>query len=98
MNLPGRLRLTTLGDVLGAVFRDGATGVVELTEAVGASAGRVHRVHVQGGLVVEVETKIRTPRLGEILLLRGVLPPAALGRLEARLAFFPERRAGELLV
>jgi hypothetical protein len=55
MNLPGQLRLTTLGDVLGAVYREGATGVIELVEG-GANAGTLHRIFIVGGLVGDVES------------------------------------------
>jgi hypothetical protein len=98
MNLPGRLRLTTLGDVLGTVYREGATGVVELTESHGPRAGSVHRIHVAAGLVAHVETSISTARLGEVLRKKGTLSDAALARLVARLPLFPQSRAGELLV
>lgn len=54
MQLPGRLRLTTLGDVLGALHRERATGVLELTECDGARAGVTHRLHLVHGLVAEV--------------------------------------------
>ena len=70
MRLPGRLRLTTLGDVLGALHRERATGVVELTEQAGPTAGRVHRVHVDAGLVVFVggeETARSDLERGELL-------------------------------
>lgn len=98
MNLPGRLRLTTLGDVLGAVYREGATGVLELTEATGPRAGSVHRIHVAAGLVAHVETPISTARLGEVLRKKGTLSDAALARLVLKLSLFPHKRAGELLV
>jgi hypothetical protein len=98
MNLPGRLRLTTLGDVLGAVCRDGATGVLELTEAHGPFAGAIHRVHVAAGLVAHVETHIATARLGEVLRRLGLASDAALARLAAKILLLPHERAGEILV
>ena len=98
MNLPGRLRLTTLGDVLGTLYRDGVTGVLELTEPHGAHAGAAHRVHVAGGLVTHVETHAVTARLGEILRRLGLVNDAALGRLASRLTLLPHLRSGELLV
>jgi DnaJ domain len=98
MNLPGRLRLTTLGDVLGTVYRDGVTGILELTESHGSRSGSVHRIHVAGGLVAHVETPISTARLGEVLRKKGILGDAALARLGARISLFPHKRAGELLV
>lgn len=56
MNLPGRLRLTTLGDVLGAVYRERSSGVLEVVETEGPYAGRSHRIHFMDGLVQEVES------------------------------------------
>jgi hypothetical protein len=63
MHLPGRLKATTLGDLLGALHRQGATGTLELTE----DRGRVHRVHLARGLVVAVELDGVAPSLAEIL-------------------------------
>ncbi len=94
MNLPGRLRLTTLGDVLGAVYREGATGVLELTP----NTGTVHRVHFEHGLVAQVESPSRLGRLGDVLRARGKVDGRALIRLEQLLVSEPARRAGDLLV
>lgn len=63
MNLPGRLRSTTLGDLLGTLHRAGATGTLELAE----DRGRTHRVHIGRGLVVAVEVDGASPSLSEIL-------------------------------
>lgn len=98
MLLPGRLRLSTLGDVLGAVFREGATGVLELTEESGAHAGRVHRIHVVGGLVADVECAIATARLGAIARRLGLISEMGQRSFDLRLASAPGRRVGELLV
>lgn len=98
MNLPGRLRLTTLGDVLGAVYREGATGVLELTESHGPNAGRVHRVHFAAGLVRDVESAVVATRLGDILKKRGLVDRASLSRLPVRLVSAPRRLVGEHLV
>lgn len=57
MQLAGRLSLTTLGDVLGALYRGRATGILELTEC-GAPSGRTHRIHLSYGLVRDVESNI----------------------------------------
>ncbi len=74
MQLPGRLAKTTLGDLLGRLYRHGATGALELS-LVGPPAQR-HRVHLQRGLVVSVELDVAsgTPphRLGEILVREGL--------------------------
>jgi DnaJ-like protein/uncharacterized protein DUF4388 len=63
MNLPGRLRMTSLGDLLGTLHRAEATGTLELAE----DNGRAHRVFLSGGFVVAVEIDGAAPTLGEIL-------------------------------
>ncbi len=98
MRLPGRLRVTTLGDLLGSLYRERATGTLELVEQSGVHAGRVHRVHLDGGLVGEIESRIRSPRLGEILNSEGFIGDRTLRQLVRRLADVPGRRIGELLV
>ena len=72
MQLKGRLRATTLGDVLGALFRERATGTLELEELDGPVAGRRHLVHVEDGLVIQVDTPLGR-RLGEILCSSGAV-------------------------
>lgn len=98
MNLPGRLRSTTLGDLFGQLHRARADGILELVEATGAGAGRAHRVFFAGGLVDDVQTTLPAPRLGELLSREGVLPREALSRLTRRLIAEPHRRSGEILV
>jgi len=51
MLLPGRLRTTTLGDLLGTIHRARASGTLELTE----DRGRSHRIHFTEGRVIAVE-------------------------------------------
>ncbi len=63
MQLPGRLRATTLGDLLGVLHRAASNGTLELVE----DRGRVHRVHIARGLVVAVELDGASPSLAEIL-------------------------------
>ena len=98
MNLPGRLKLTTLGDVLGALYRERADGVLELIEHGGAAAGRRHRVYLSGGLVDGAETDLAHPRLGEILVQQGTLHREALSALLRRMVESPHRRVGEVLL
>jgi len=98
MNLPGRLRATTLGDVLGTLFRDRTTGVLELVEATGVGAGRRHRLHLDAGLVLQVETSLPVPRLGEILRDEGFIDGEAARKLSRRLLEHPTTRTGELLI
>lgn len=76
MLLPGQLKDTTLGDLLGSLFRERATGFLELRE----SSGAVHRVEVREGKVHGVETERQAPRLGELLSVQE-LPPCDEGRL-----------------
>jgi hypothetical protein len=67
MNLPGRLRLTTLGDVLGAMHREHASGILELVETEAPNAGRRHRIHFIGGLVEEIESELVIAERHELL-------------------------------
>ena len=94
MQLPGRLRLTTLGDVLGAIHRAGASGVLELTD----ERGRIHRVFWSGGMITQVDTELYRERLGDLLARQGSLGARALARLARRLLEVPGQRAGEILV
>jgi uncharacterized protein DUF4388 len=98
MLLPGRLGATTLGDVLGALHRERASGTVELVEDRGTSAGRVHRLFLLQGLVEGVETSLRAVRLGELLGQHGWLNADTARWLQRRLIEVPRRRTGELLV
>jgi DnaJ-domain-containing protein 1 len=98
MQLPGRLRLTTLGDVFGELHRASASGVLELVEVGGARSGRSHRVYFNAGLIDDVDTSLSHPRLGEILARDGSLSMAALARLTRRLAEQPGKRVGQIVV
>jgi hypothetical protein len=94
MQLPGRLRLTTLGDVLGVIHRAGASGVLELVD----ERGRTHRVFWSGGMITQVDTELFRERLGDLLARQGSLGARALARLARRLLETPRQRAGEILV
>lgn len=98
MQLPGRLRMTTLGDLLGALHRACASGTLELVEVEGVRAGRSHRVYFDAGLIEDVDTSLSHPRLGEILAREGLLNVAALARVARRLIEQPGKRVGEVLV
>jgi hypothetical protein len=98
MQLPGRLRLTTLGDLLGSLHRACATGILELVEVEGVRSGKSHRVYFDAGLVDDVDTSLSHPRLGEILARDGLLSMAALARVAQRLVEQPGKRVGEILV
>lgn len=94
MLLPGRLRLTTLGDALGALHREAASGMLELTD----ERGSTHRVHFSHGMITQIETDLCRERLGDVLAGQGFLGARALARLARRLLEAPRRRAGEILV
>src|SRR5258708_10065204 len=91
--LPGRLRSPTLGDLLGALHRDAATGTLELVE----DRGRVHRIHVSRGLVVAVEVDGASPSLAEILRRDHAVDDDVLRRSLLR-AMASRRLHGEVLV
>ncbi|MCL2448477.1 MAG: J domain-containing protein [Polyangiaceae bacterium] len=93
MHLPGRLRSTSLGDLLGSAHRIGATGTLELVE----DRGRVHRVYLAGGLVVAVELDGDSPPLAEILRQLGGSDEGVLRRSLLR-ALASRRLHGEVLV
>lgn len=98
MKLPGRLSLTTLGDLLGSLHRANASGVLELVEPHGVNAGRTHRIFLSAGLVDGVETALEHPRLGELLAREGALDREQLQALLRRLVLEPTRLTGEILV
>ena len=98
MQLPGRQRMTTLGDLLGALHRACASGTLELVEVDGVRAGRSHRVYFDAGLIEDVDTSLNHPRLGEILARDGLLSVSALARVARRLLEQPGKRVGEVLV
>jgi len=61
VRIAGRLSETTLGDVLGALFRARVTGLVRLAETAAPSAGRTHEIYLRQGLVVAVESPLDMP-------------------------------------
>ncbi len=93
MQLPGKLRGTTLGDLLGALYRADATGTLELAQ----DRGRTHRVHVARGLVVAVELDGAAPSLGDVLRREGAAADGILKRSLLR-AMAAGRLHGEVLV
>jgi len=93
MQLPGRLRTTTLGDLLGALHRASATGTLEMVE----DRGRVHRVHLAQGLVVAVELDGPSASLAEILRREQAADEDVLRRSLLR-AMTSRRLHGEVLV
>lgn len=93
MQLPGRLKATTLGDLLGSLHRGGASGTLELVE----TSGRAHRVHLASGLVTSVEVDRASASLGEILRTDAQLDDDTLRRSLLR-AMASRRLHGEVLV
>lgn len=102
MHLPGRLAASTLGDLLGALYRGSTTGHLELTEVTGSMrgyvAGRKHRIHLFKGLVAGVETGLPARPLGEILHERGYIGADVLVALMRHVAWRDKRPTGQILV
>ena len=93
MRLPGRLRATTLGDLLGTLHRSGGNGTLELVE----DRGRAHRIHLARGLVVAVELDGASASLAEILRRDRAVDDDTLRRSLLR-ALSSQRLHGEVLV
>jgi DnaJ-domain-containing protein 1 len=93
MLLPGRLKSTTLGDLLGVLHRAGANGTLELVE----DRGRAHRLHLAAGLIVAVEIDGVAPSLAEILRRDRAADDDVLRRSLLR-AMASQRLHGEVLV
>jgi len=93
MLLPGRLRTTTLGDLLGTIHRACASGTLELTE----DRGRSHRIHLTEGRVVAVEVDGSAIALGDILRRDRAVSDDLLRRSVLR-AIASRRLLGEVLV
>lgn len=93
MQLPGRLKATTLGDMLGALHRDRASGTLELSEP----SGRVHRIHLGAGNVTSVELDRASASLAEILRRDETIDEDTLRRSLLR-AMASRRLHGEVLV
>lgn len=93
MQLAGRLRATTLGDLLGSLHRSAATGTLELTEP----SGRAHRVYFAGGLVTAATLDRASASLGDILRRDGDVDDGTLRRSLLR-ALSSSRLHGEVLV
>lgn len=93
MQLPGRLKATTLGDLLGALHRSRSSGTLELTE----NNGRAHRVFLAAGLVTAVELDRASASLAEILRRYDEIDEDTLRRSLLR-ALASRRLHGEVLV
>jgi hypothetical protein len=92
MQLPGRLRKTSLGDLLGALHRARANGTLEL-----ADNDRTHRIFVSSGHVVAVEVDGSSMSLGDVLRSTSAVDDETLRRSVLR-AIASRRLLGEVLV
>ncbi|MRG97739.1 J domain-containing protein [Polyangium spumosum] len=100
MILPSRLSATTLGDLLGRLYRQRTTGTLELSDLwapPGAASSR-HKIHLASGLVSGVETSLPAPPIGELLRREGFLADVALRALLRRIGGGDPRPSGEILV
>ena len=93
MQLPGRLRTTTLGDLLGTLHRAQANGTLELIE----ERGRSHRIHLAAGLVIAVEFDGAASSLAELLRRERAVDDDTLRRSLLR-ALSSRRLHGDVLV
>jgi hypothetical protein len=93
VKLPGRLRSTTLGDLLGTLHRARANGTLELID----DRERSHRVHVNAGLVVAVEVDGSAATLADFLRKERAVDEDVLRRSLLR-ALASRRLLGEVLV
>lgn len=93
MLLPGRLRQTTLGDLLGTLHRAAAHGTLEIAE----DLGRTHRVHLADGMVIAVEFDGAAATLAEVLRSSGEVDDGTLRRSLLR-AITSQRLHGQVLV
>lgn len=84
LELPGRLERSTLGDVLGALHRSGATGALRIDES-GPSGSRQHVIYLRDGLIADVESARAAPATGP--------EPGRRERLEQLEALFELERA-----
>lgn len=98
MQLPGRLEVTTLGDVLGALYRERASGVLELLERGTSHSGRPHRLYIELGLVRDVDSPLSVAKLGELLFREGFLDGGTWQELSHALLFEPSQKVGQLLI
>jgi hypothetical protein len=65
VRIASKLSDTTLGDVLGALWRARVTGLVRLTETTGPAAGQKHGIYLREGQIVAVDTALGLFSLGQ---------------------------------
>ncbi len=95
MILAGQLSRTSLGDLLGALHRGRANGVLVLEETALSRAGASHAIHIQDGRPTAVASE--GPRLGELMRERGDLDREQLAEAVRRQRRGDVRLVGELL-
>jgi len=93
MRLPGRLKSTTVGDLLGTLHREQATGTLELVE----TSGRAHRVHLSRGMVTAVDLDRASASLAEMLRREDAVDEETLRRSLLR-ALASQKLHGTVLV
>ncbi len=93
MDLPSRLRTTTLGDVLGTLHRGGATGRLDLTD----DRADTHHVYLLDGGVVAVQLGRAANSLYTVLRESGAVDGHVLQR-SLLVALAGRRLHGEVLV
>jgi len=100
VNLPGQLSRSTLGDLLGALYRADTNGTLELCEGSwpGSVTGRRHAIRLRCGLVRSVETEVEIASVGELLVQRGDAEQKAVRDALVRRSPDDARPTGELLV
>ena len=96
--LPGRLKSTTLGDLLGNLHRAKACGQLELVGRDSHHCGCRHWITMRDGLVCDVTTAFPVPTLGEVLAQQGNLTAAQHQRLVRALPNDRSLMTGELLI
>jgi hypothetical protein len=77
------LATTTLGDILGQLYRSRTGAVVEVREACGERM-RQHRLYVYAGLVCGIESPLTKKPLSRLLEQRGLLSVSARELIEQR--------------
>jgi hypothetical protein len=93
MILPGRLRMTTLREVLDMLHGASASGTLELA----TDLGRAHRVYLVRGMIAAVELDGATASLADVLRRVGAVDDDTLRRSFLR-ALASRRLHGEVLV
>ena len=98
MLLPGNLNETTLGDLLGDLYRARVSGVLELISQDAPFQGASHRISLSNGLVATVHTPLPGIKIGELLYEQHALSAHAYQCFLRDVYRYPGVRAGDLLM